>query len=142
MSDLDPSIIERSTEKMHIWLKELAAELGVSDRRYAYRALRAVLHTLRDRLTVESAAAFASELPTMIRGIYYEDWNPSRTPLPMRDVEEFLDHVATEGRLGGRTEASLAVAAVSALLKRHIASGEIDDVIAVLPERLKKLIAS
>jgi len=52
MSDVEPSIIERSVEKAHIWLNELAQELGVDDRQYAYRALRAVLHALRDRLTV------------------------------------------------------------------------------------------
>lgn len=44
MTDVDPSIIERSVEKTHIWLNEPAEELGVEDRQYAYRALRAVLH--------------------------------------------------------------------------------------------------
>ena len=34
MSDVEPGIIERSVEKAHIWLKELAGELGVEDRRY------------------------------------------------------------------------------------------------------------
>ena len=39
-----------------------------------------MLHTLRDRLTVDVAAKLAAQLPTLIRGIYYEDWDPSRTP--------------------------------------------------------------
>ncbi|MGE5700803.1 MAG: DUF2267 domain-containing protein [Arthrospira platensis] len=142
MSDVNPTIIEHSVEKAHIWLKELTEELGVEDRQYAYRALRAVLHTLRDRLTVDIAAKLAAQLPTLIRGIYYEDWDPSRTPLPIHDVEKFLDHVVTEGRLAGETEASLAVAAVARLLRRHISPGEIDDVLAVLPDKLKPLIAA
>lgn len=142
MTDLDPSIIERSVEKTHIWLNEIAAELGVEDRQYAYRALRAVLHTLRDRLTVDVAAKLAAQLPTLIRGIYYEDWDPSRTPIPVHDVEGFLDHVVTEGRLGGETEASLAVAAVSRVLREHVSPGEIHDVLAVLPDNLKTLIAA
>ena len=88
MSDIDdPTIIERSVEKAHVWLKELAEELGGKDRRYAYRALRGVLHTLRDGLPVEVAAKLAAQLPTLIRGVYYEDWEPSRTPLPMCNVE-------------------------------------------------------
>jgi uncharacterized protein (DUF2267 family) len=140
MSDVEPSIIERSVEKTHIWLKELAGELGVEDRQYAYRALRAVLHALRDRLTVDAAAKLAAQLPTLIRGIYYEDWDPSRTPLPIHDVEAFLDHVVREGRLAGETEASLAVTAVARVLREHVSEGEIDDVLAVLPDKLKVLI--
>jgi uncharacterized protein (DUF2267 family) len=140
MSDVEPSIIERSVEKAHIWLKELAEELGVEDRQYAYRALRAVLHTLRDRLTVDVAAKLAAQLPTLIRGIYYEDWDPSRTPLPIHDVEAFLDHVVKEGRMAGETEASVAVTAVARVLRKHVTSGEIDDVLAVLPNKLKVLI--
>ncbi len=142
MTDVNPSIIEHSVEKAHIWLKELAEELGTDDRQYAYRALRAVLHTLRDRLTVDVAAKLAAQLPTLIRGIYYEDWDPSRTPLPIHDVEAFLDHVVKEGRMAGETEASLAVAAVTRVLREHVTPGEIDDVLAVLPDKLKALIAA
>ena len=141
MSDVDdPSIIERSVEKTHIWLKELAEELGGTDRRYAYRALRSVLHTLRDRLPVEVAAKLAAQLPTLIRGIYYEDWDPSRTPVPIRDVEAFLDGVAAEGHMAGATEASLAVEAVTRVLRRHVSGGEIDEVLAVLPASLRGLL--
>ena len=138
MSD-EPDIIEHSVEKTHIWLKEIAEELG-GDRKDAYRALRAVLHTLRDRLTVDVAAKLAAQLPTLIRGIYYEDWDPSRTPLPLHDVEAFLDHVVAEGRMGGETEASVAVTAVARVLRAHVSAGEINDVIAVLPDKFRVLI--
>ena len=140
MSEAQPSIIEHSVEKAHIWLNEVAEELGVEDRQYSYRALRAVLHTLRDRLTVDVAAKLAAQLPTLIRGIYYEDWDPSRTPLAIHDVEAFLDHVAGEGRMAGETEASLAVSAVARVLRAHVSPGEIDGVLAVLPDKLGTLI--
>jgi uncharacterized protein (DUF2267 family) len=140
MTEGDPTIIERNVEKTHIWLKQLAEELGGVDRQYAYRALRAVLHTLRDRLTVEGAAKLGAQLPTLIRGIYYEDWRPSRTPLPIHDVDAFLEHVAHEGRLAGETEASVAVTAVSRVLREHVTEGEIDDVLAMLPAKLRVLV--
>jgi len=140
MSESEPAIIERSAEKAHVWLKEIAGELGDEDRHYAYRALRAVLHTLRDRLTVDVAAKLAAQLPTLIRGVYYEDWDPSRTPLPIHDVDTFLEHVVSEGRFSGETEASVAVAAVTAVLRKHVTPGEIDDIVAVFPEKLRILI--
>ena len=136
----EPNIIEHSVEKAHIWLKEIAEELGVDDRQYAYRALRAVLHTLRDRLTVDVAAKLAAQLPTLIRGIYYEDWDPSRTPLPLYNVEAFLDHVLAEGGMAGETEASVAVTAVARVLRAHVSPGEIDHVMAVLPDKFRVLI--
>jgi uncharacterized protein (DUF2267 family) len=138
----DPDIIEHSVEKAHIWLKELAELLGGRDRRYAYRALRSVLHTLRDRLPVEVAAKLAAQLPTLVRGIYYEDWTPGRTPLGIHDVDHFLRLVAEEGHMAGETEASVAVEAVMRLLRAHISSGEIDEVMAVLPAPLRGLVAA
>lgn len=140
MSEIDPAIIEHSVEKAHIWLKEVAKELGDQDRVYAYRALRAVMHSLRDRLTVDVAAKLASQLPTLIRGIYYEDWDPSRTPLAIHDVDAFLAHVAHEGGMAGETEASIAVTAVARVLRAHVSPGEIDGVLAILPEQFKVLI--
>ena len=142
MSATEPTIIERSAEKTHVWLNELSDELGVDDRHYAYRALRGVLHALRDRLTVDIAAKFAAQLPTLIRGIYYEDWDPSRTPIPIHDVEAFLERVVHEARLEGETEASVAVSAVMRVLQHHLTPGAIDDVRAVIPEKLKTLVAA
>jgi Uncharacterized conserved protein len=142
MSESEPSIIEHSAEKAHIWFNEIAKELGDQDHVYAYRALRAVLHTLRDRLTVDVAAKLAAQLPTLIRGIYYEDWDPSRTPSAVHDVDTFLEHVAREGRMAGETEASIAVAAVTRVLRAHVTPGEIDGVLAVLPDKFRALIAA
>ena len=135
--DSQPAIIERSTEKANIWLGDVAAELGDDDRQYAYRVLRAVLHVLRDRLTIDAAAKLAAQLPTLIRGIYYEDWDPSRVPMPAHTVDTFLEHVVSEGRFSGETEASIAVTAVTAVLRRHLTPGGIDAIVSVLPEKLR-----
>jgi uncharacterized protein (DUF2267 family) len=140
LSYSEPSIIERSVEKTNVWLKEIAAELGSEDRQYAYRALRAVLHALRDRLTVDAAAKLAAQLPMLVRGIYYEDWDPSATPAPVHDVPAFLDRVAREGRMAGETEASLALTAVMRVLYRHMTRGELAHLRAQLPRSLAKLI--
>jgi uncharacterized protein (DUF2267 family) len=51
-----------------------------------------VLHALRDRLTVNEAAQFGAQLPMLVRGIYYEGWDPTRLPVKM-NREEFLQRV-------------------------------------------------
>lgn len=135
------TIIKQSVEKAHVWLNEMAEELGTDDRQEAYRVLRAYLHALRDRLPVDEAAQLAAQLPELIRGIYYEGWNPSKTPVQYRGLADFLERVASEANLDGETEASYAVSSAAKLLRRHVSSGEIDDIRAVLPEDLKVILS-
>ena len=45
-------VFDQTLQKTNIWLKDIIGKVG-PDRQRAYHALRAVLHTLRDRLTVE-----------------------------------------------------------------------------------------
>jgi uncharacterized protein (DUF2267 family) len=136
----DPSIIERSVEKAHLWLDDMAAELGTEDRNEAYRALRAYLHALRDRLPVDEAAQLAAQLPELIRGIYYEGWNPSATPVKYRGFDDFLERISADALLDGETQASFAASAAATVLRRHVSAGEIDDIRAILPEDLLPII--
>jgi len=134
-------VLDRSVEKANIWINDLAGELDGGDRREAYRVLRAFLHTLRDRLTIEESAQLAAQLPLLVRGVYYEGWRPSRTPQHYRDPVEFVDRVRDEAKLRGDTEASYAVQAAAGVLRRHVSAGEIDGVLRTLPEPLRSLIA-
>jgi len=55
-------VIDRSVEKTHIWINDLAEELGTEDNHEAYGVLRAFLHALRDHLSVDEAAALAAQV--------------------------------------------------------------------------------
>jgi uncharacterized protein (DUF2267 family) len=78
MSTTDLEVFDTTVHKTNSWLHELMEELGWSDRHKAYLALRATLHALRDRLTVQGVAQLGAQLPMLIRGFYYEGWVPSR----------------------------------------------------------------
>lgn len=132
--------LDHSIERTNIWLEELAAELGTDDRREAYRVLRAFLHTLRDRLTVDEAAELAAQLPILIRGVFFQDWQPDRTPARYRDRDEFLARFATEAELEGESTVSFAAEAALRTFRRHISDGEMTDILAVLPADLRELL--
>lgn len=134
-------LLDRSVEKTNVWITELAAELETGDRHEAYRVLRAFLHVLRDRLPVPEAAQLAAQLPLLIRGIFYEGWQPARAPVRYRDPVEFVDRVAQEALLHGDREASFAVTAAARVLVRHVSAGEIDDVLRTLPAELRSLLS-
>lgn len=133
----DVTIIQRSVEQTNRWLAELADEFE-SDRHDAYRILRAVLHALRDRISVDEAAQLGAQLPELLRGIYYAEWDPSRTPMS-GDARAFLDRVSGEAGLSGDTEAAYATRVVMRILRRHVSAGEIEDVLAQLPRDLRAM---
>jgi uncharacterized protein (DUF2267 family) len=73
--------------------------------------------------------------------VFYEGWDPSRTPERYRDVDRFLRRVASEAKLHGETQASYAVTAVTEVLRGHASEGELADVLAVLPPQVRALMA-
>ncbi|MFI5334917.1 MAG: DUF2267 domain-containing protein [Chlamydiales bacterium] len=83
-------IFDKTLQKTERWLNEIAELMGWRDKQKSYETLRAVLHALRDRLTVESAAKFAAQIPMLVRGIYYEGWVPQETPSSLRIKKSFL----------------------------------------------------
>ena len=132
-------VFERTLHKTNIWLKHLMELLTCDDRQAAYRALRATLHALRDRLTVEEVAQFGAQLPMLIRGFYYEGWDPTAKPLKLRHRQEFLARIEQELRDDERLIAALVASAVFTLLAARVAEGEIEDVKHVLPADIRDL---
>ena len=137
MSATGLAVFDETVQKTNEWLKEIAQALG-SDRHRAYQALRAVLHCLRDRLTINEAAQLGDQLPMLVRGIYYEAWHPAGKPEKIRTREEFLARIATH-LSHAPIEPEDAARAVFQVLEKHVASGEISEVIQVLPQDIRTL---
>jgi uncharacterized protein (DUF2267 family) len=138
MSSTGLEVFDTTVHKTNIWLKEIAQPLG-SDRHRAYQALRAVLHSLRDRLTIDEAAQLGDQLPMLVRGIYYEAWHPAGKPEKIRTREEFLARVAAHFGKVLPMDPEDAARAVFQVLENHVAPGEIRDVIRVLPQDIRTL---
>ena len=129
--------IDHSLNTTQEWLRDLVSELGVGDQEEAFVILRAVLHTLRDRLTIEEAAQFSAQLPMLLQGLYYHEWTPKGKPVKMRHLQEFLDAVAEKMMRDYDPEA--ACRAVFRVLTRHMPGGGIEDVKRILPESIRAL---
>ncbi|MCW5776930.1 MAG: DUF2267 domain-containing protein [Phycisphaeraceae bacterium] len=130
--------LNATTQKTQAWLDELAEIGGFISDAQAYTALHAVLHTLRDQLTVNESAHLAAQFPMLVRGLYYEGWKPAATPVGMRSRPEFLAKVAD--RLGNADiKPEDACRAVFRLLDHRIAAGEVEDVRHALTHRVREL---
>lgn len=141
MQTTEVTLIEESARKTRLWLDEIAEALGrPGDHRYALRALRGFLHTLRDRLPVPETAHLAAQLPELVRGIYFEAWRPTTVPQRYHDLDTFLDRVAEAGQLAGETEAAYAAEAVGQVMLRHVDAHELEKIRAILPRPIAPLL--
>jgi uncharacterized protein (DUF2267 family) len=130
-------VFDKTLQTTNIWLDEIMLDLG-PDRKIAYRALRAVLHALRDRLTVGEAAHLGAQLPLLIKGIFFDMWRPAATPLPIRTEEEFCARVAAELHDTRPINIPDAVRSVFRTLAAHVSQGELEQVKAQLPEPIRR----
>ena len=134
-----PATIAHAVQQSQEWLKELRDSADLANESEALSVLRAVLHQLRDRLTVDEAVQLSAQLPTIVRGFYFEGWKPASVPdLSVKTRIDFFDNV-TERLLPHRIPPEPVVRDVFALLAHHIDPGEISDVIGQLPDDLKAL---
>lgn len=141
MVDTGLSSFNVTVDKTNKLLRQIETAYGwpKEQRNQSYSALRATLHALRDRLTVDETAQLSAQLPMLVRGIYYDSWDPSSVPVKM-GKEEFLERVKSEFPHkveGGMEELTRTVFEA---LKAHVSAGEWHDVGAVLPHDLENLL--
>lgn len=142
MSTTGLDVFDTTVQETNEWLRAINDELGWGDRRLAYLALRATLHAVRDHLTVDEGAHLAAQLPLLVRGIYYDSWDPSRVPVRERHREQFLARVAAAFERGRPIDPEEVARAVLRVLAARLSAGEVDDVRRMLPGALQDLWAA
>jgi uncharacterized protein (DUF2267 family) len=134
-------VFDSTIQRTNSWLRELMVELNSSDHRKTYLALRGVLHTLRDHLDEDDAIYLGEQLPMLIRGVYFEGWNPHGKPLPLRNRNDFFAvlsaYLVRDG--DSKSNAEAIALAVFRLLDRKMTEGEIEDIEAIIPPVLSDL---
>jgi uncharacterized protein (DUF2267 family) len=132
--------VERTVHKTNEWLKELTAELGNEERDDAWRILRGFLPVLRDRLTLDEGAQLAAQLTPLVRGVFYEGFDPGHQPEKIREPETFVARIGEQTEISDPEEAALAAVAVMNVMARHIAEGELDDILGQLPQPIREVL--
>jgi uncharacterized protein (DUF2267 family) len=129
------------------FVKNLAERLGHPDEiRSTGIVLRAVMHTLRDRLTISEAMDLLAQLPMFLKGVYADNWTYRERPTGIRTLEEFTEEVERhqdmfgENRFDWQMSTKEIVHIVLSELNRYISGGEIRHIMSQLPEDIKQLV--
>ncbi len=114
---------DKTVQESNLWLKDVMERLNTNDRHHAYSTLRAVLHALRDRIGPESAAHLGAQLPMLLRGLFYEGWDPTGKPTKERHETAFLPISRMSCRVPRRARWSRASYAVFDVISKRIDRG-------------------
>ena len=142
MMNTDVSALNHTLTETHEWLEELVRKGAFEGEQQAYSWFRAVLHAIRDRLTVEEAAHLASQLPMLVRGFYYEGWRPALAPNEWSTLDEFFGqirkslHAAPQEEVGDMRRST---GAVLTLLTEKLTEGQVRHVREQLPKEVQEL---
>ncbi|MFO7933882.1 MAG: DUF2267 domain-containing protein [Bacteroidales bacterium] len=107
--------------------------------------LRAVLHTLRDRITISESLNLLSQLPMFLKAIYVDNWKYREKPLRFNTIEDFDDQVKKYQEQYGEQEfiweksTEEIVKIVLSELGTYVSQGELENIKAQVPEELEEL---
>lgn len=138
MSATGLDVFDKTLQTTNIWLDQIMEAIG-PDRKVAWHVLGATLRTLRDRLVLGLAAHLGSQLPLLVRGLYYDQWSPSAKPSDLHSADEFLAEV--QRSLGDIRPVNVrdAVRAVFRTVAEHVEHGQVVKVRDALPKDIKAL---
>jgi len=133
-------LFEATVQKTNLILDDIESELGwEGQRNQSYAAMRVVLHALRDRLPVNDVAKLGAQLPTLLRGIFYEGWDPHAVPHKM-NKEEFLQKIEENFIAPFEYRPESVARTIMNVLRLHIDANEIEKVENILPKEFGEIL--
>jgi uncharacterized protein (DUF2267 family) len=139
--------LEKYYDEARSFISELSERLGHPEEEHrSVIILRAVLHSIRDRLTMSESLDLLAQLPMFLKGFYVENWQYREKPVKITTLDEFSDYVKKYQAENGERdfdwkESTLEIieTVLDVLTDRYITKGELEDIISQMPENLKEL---
>jgi uncharacterized protein (DUF2267 family) len=132
-------LFDTTLHETYGWIRDVLRETGWEDRHYALQGLRGVLHAVRDEITADQSGHLSAQLPTLLRGIYFEGWDPSRAPATDRTGEAFVDRIRPNFTgYGEAIDFKWLAGCVLRVLKNRV-PGEYEKLKATMPKEVRQI---
>ncbi|WP_378182794.1 DUF2267 domain-containing protein [Aquimarina sp. SS2-1] len=129
------------------FLKEYAKEMDlIDDPDRAGRILSAVLHGLREMISIEESIQLMAQLPMFLKAVYVNGWSIKSKKPRIKHMEEFIDLVRSFDGVTSIYDfesneiAEHYIHTTFFVLRRYISPGEMQDIRDELPKNLKDMI--
>jgi len=139
MSAQGLEVIDHTVQLTHEWINELRERLDWYSSRDALRLLRVTLSQIRDHLGHDEVAQLSAQMPLLIRGMFFEGWQPAHTPVRDRKMDNFVAAIEAQVEDVRDWRGEEDIACVFRTLDNRISEGEIRDVKASLPKAIRDL---
>lgn len=138
---------DKHVQEANEFVKELSNNLGhPEEQTQTIRLLRAVLHTVRDRIQVGESLDLMSQLPMMLKALYVEQWKyHEKPPLNYDDMAGMAEAVKKEQeRMGEQSfdwqeSTEDLVKTVLSSLRKYISDGQAIHVMDQMPKEVKAI---
>jgi uncharacterized protein (DUF2267 family) len=143
-----PFNFEDNIRNATVLLQEVATELKTEDMNKAGRIFRAVLQSIRDRLPVQEAVQFASELPIFWKGIYFDQYDPNKPPVKVHDAQEWINYIRNKNAFAANNdfqqdeEIVASFRAVFQVLQRHLEDSQLQKVKDSLHQDIQEILVA
>ncbi|PRY11343.1 uncharacterized protein (DUF2267 family) [Pontibacter ummariensis] len=138
---------DKFSQEANEYIKHLAENMGhPGEEEKTLIVVRAVLHALRDRITISESFHVLSQLPMILRGIYVDQWQYREEPLKIENLEAFKEVVKQEQAKYGETEfdwgqhtEDLISMVLTSLGTRYLTEGQLQHIATQMPKDLQPL---
>jgi uncharacterized protein (DUF2267 family) len=133
--------LDRAIQNTILWLNDIQAELKWDSQDNVYRATKAVLQTIRDRLPVEEVVHLTANLPLVMKGMLMDGYDLTEKPTRIWTQDLFFELIEEYYNPFKRNaiHPEDAVRAVVRVLNRRMGGGEMSKVAATMPLEIKEL---
>ncbi|UII31792.1 DUF2267 domain-containing protein [Fulvivirga ulvae] len=129
------------------FIHELSNELGhPQDEQQVLIVLRAVLHTIRDRITISESLDLISQLPMMLKALYVEQWKYQEKPNKFDTLEGLKNDIKQrqekygENRFDWELSTEDIFAKTIEKLSKYLDEGQLKHIEEQLPHEIKFLV--
>lgn len=138
---------DRHASEANTFLSRLAKDIHEPENHQkAHRVTLAVLHTLRDRITIQESFQLMAQLPLFLKAMYVTEWKYGKAPSSISHLDEFVDAVKSKYQMigekdfGDQQNAVFVIKMVFKALGQYVTAGEWHDIMDNLPPKLHSLL--
>jgi uncharacterized protein (DUF2267 family) len=138
---------EKYAMKGNEFLNRLEINLGTADRPHAARILKSTFRVLRNHLTFEESLQLLSQLPIAIKGVYVDGWTKGQHKRIKTEDDFLVEILLEDGNMvwkdfNDKESVLESVRAVIHTMRQYVSSGEINQALATLPEKIQAIFES